>query len=276
MKKYTSAPLPFQGQKRRFVHQLEELAVRLGGGGGATFVDLFGGSGLVSHGLKYTCPHCRVVYNDYNHYGERLANVGRTNEMLRALRPIVSGVTRTRRIDEPVRSQVVAEVERWAKSGYVDWFSLSSNLLFVMNYAHSLEELVGQTLYNRIRQDDYNVEGYLEGVEVVSMDYRQLFDQFRLASDVVFVLDPPYLSTDCGTYKSDGYWRLTDYLDVLKCLQGTRFVYFTSSKSAIIELADWMGRNQAIGNPFDGANVHRLHVGGVALNYDDIMLVKAV
>ena len=35
MKKYTSAPLPFQGQKRRFVHQLEELAVRLGGGGGA-------------------------------------------------------------------------------------------------------------------------------------------------------------------------------------------------------------------------------------------------
>ena len=217
-----------------------------------------------------------MVYNDYDHYGERLANVGRTNEMLRALRPIVSGVTRTRRIDEPVRSQVVAEVERWARSGYVDWFSLSSNLLFTMHYAHSLEEFAGQTLYNRIRQDDYNVEGYLEGVEVVSMDYRQLFDQFRLVSDVVFVLDPPYLSTDCGMYKNDSYWRLTDYLDVLKCLQGTRFVYFTSSKSAIIELADWMGRNQAIGNPFDGAKVHRLHVGSIALNYDDIMLVKAI
>ena len=41
MKKYTSAPLPFQGQKRRFVHQLEELAVRLGGGGGGG-----GGGGL--------------------------------------------------------------------------------------------------------------------------------------------------------------------------------------------------------------------------------------
>ncbi len=77
-------------------------------------------------------------------------------------------------------------------------------------------------------------------------------------------------------YKSGSYWRLTDYLDVLKCLQGTRFVYFTSSKSAIIELADWMGRNQAIGNPFDGAKVYRLHVGGVCLNYDDIMLVKAI
>lgn len=214
-----------------------------------------------------------VDYSKFKDYGERLANVGRTNEMLRALRPIVSGYEQ--RIDEPERSRVLAEVERWAKSGYVDWFSLSSNLLYAMNYAHSLEEFAGQTLYNRIRQDDYNVEGYLEGVEVVSMDYRQLFDQFRLVSDVVFVLDPPYLSTDCSMYKSDSYWRLTDYLDVLKYLQGTRFVYFTSSKSSIIELADWVGRNQAIGNPFDGAEVHRLHVGGISPNHNEIVLVKA-
>ena len=107
------------------------------------------------------------------------------------------------------------------------------------------------------------------------MDYRRLFDRFRLVPDVIFILDPPYLSTDCGTYKSDNYWKLSDYLDVLKCLQGTRFVYFTSSKSTIVELADWMGRNPSIGNPFEGADVHRLHVSGICLNYDDMMLVKA-
>ena len=273
MKKFVSAPLPFQGQKRRFVKQLEEMAKEQKEN--AVFVDLFGGSGLVSHTIKRARPDCRVVYNDFDHYSERLANVGRTNAMLQALRPIVASVPHKMRIDEPVRSKVVAEVEKWNKSGFVDWFSISSNLHFTMNYSHDFEEFRKETLYNRVRKDDYDVEGYLEGVEVVSMDYRRLFDQFRLVPDVIFILDPPYLSTDCGTYRSDNYWKLSDYLDVLKCLQGTKFVYFTSSKSTIVELADWMGRNPNIGNPFEGAKVHRLHVKGICLNYDDVMLVKA-
>lgn len=273
MKKFVNAPLPFQGQKRRFVKQLEEMAERQKNG--AVFVDLFGGSGLVSHVIKRARPDCRVVYNDYDHYSERLAHAGRTNEMLKALRPIVAGVPHKMRIDEPVRSAVVAEVEKWNRTGYVDWISISSNLHFTMNYSHNFEEFRKETLYNRVRKDDYNVEGYLEGVEVVSMDYRRLFEQFRLVPDVIFILDPPYLSTDCGTYRSDNYWKLSDYLDVLKCLQGTRFVYFTSSKSTIVELADWIARNPMAGNPFEGAEVHRFHVGGVCLNYDDMMLVKA-
>lgn len=272
MKKYPSAPLPFQGQKRRFVKQLEEMAMSQKKE--AIFVDLFGGSGLVSHTIKRARPDCRVVYNDFDNYSERLAHIGRTNEMIRALRPIVADVPRKMRIDEPVRSLVIAEVKRWNESGYVDWFSLSSNLLFTMNYAHDFEEFSKETLYNRLRLEDYNGDGYLEGVEVVSMDYRRLFDRFRLVPDVVFILDPPYLSTDCGTYTNTSYWRLSDYLDVLKCLQETKFVYFTSSKSTIVELAEWIARNPTIGNPFEGAKVIRQHVSGIALNYDDMMLVK--
>ena len=273
MKKFVNAPLPFQGQKRRFVKQLEEMARRQTEG--AVFVDLFGGSGLVSHVIKRARPDCRVVWNDYDHYSERLANVGRTNEMLKALRGIVAGVPKKLRIEEPVRSAVVAEVERWNKAGYVDWISISSNLHFTMHYSRNFEEFCKETLYNRLRKDDYDVEGYLEGVEVVSMDYRRLFEQFRLVPDVIFILDPPYLLTDCGTYRDGAYWRLADYLDVLKCLQETQFVYFTSSKSTIVELADWMARNPMACNPFEGAEVHHVHVSGQALNYDDIMLVKA-
>ena len=79
MKKFISAPLPFQGQKRRFIKQLEEMAMQQKKE--AVFVDLFGGSGLVSHVIKRVRPECRVVYNDYDHYSERLANVERTNDM---------------------------------------------------------------------------------------------------------------------------------------------------------------------------------------------------
>ena len=136
----------------------------------------------------------------------------------------------------------------------MDWISLSSNLLFTMNYVLNFEELKKATLYNRIRQAEYNAEGCLQGVEVVSVDYKELFERFRLVPDVVFVIDPPYLSTDCGTYKSADYWNLSDYLDVLKCLQGTKFVYFTSSKSSIIELTDWISRNEFRDNPFSWAS----------------------
>ncbi|MBR1644193.1 MAG: hypothetical protein IJ684_02335 [Bacteroidales bacterium] len=80
---------------------------------GTVFVDLFGGSGFVSHTIKQARPDCRVVYNDFDHYSERLDHIGRTNEMLRALRPIVASVPSKMRIDEPVCSQVIAEVENW-------------------------------------------------------------------------------------------------------------------------------------------------------------------
>ncbi len=52
-------------------------------GEGTVFVDLFGGSRLVSHTLKQVRLDCKVVYNDYDNYSERLANEERTNALLR-------------------------------------------------------------------------------------------------------------------------------------------------------------------------------------------------
>lgn len=273
MKTYTNAPLPFQGQKRRFAKQIAEMAKQQKKG--SIFVDLFGGSGLVSHIVKYARPECRVVYNDYDNYQERLKNVHRTNAMLHSLRPILENIPHKMRIDEPTRSKVIAEVERWNKSGYVDWITLSSNLHFTMNYSRNFEEFRKETLYNKLRQTDYIVDGYLENVEVVSLDYRELFERFKLVPDVVFIVDPPYLSTDCSTYNNADYWRLSDYLDVLKCLQETNFVYFTSSRSSVLELIEWISHNKFKENPFNNARIFRMHVGGIALNYDDIMIVKA-
>ncbi len=57
-----------------------------------------------------------------------------------------------------------------------------------------------------------------------------------------------------------------------------RFIYFTSNKSSIIELCEWMGKNKTIGIPFE--NCHRIefnaHMNHNA-SYTDIMLYsKAV
>jgi len=106
------------------------------------------------------------------------------------------------------------------------------------------------------------------------MDYKDLFDRWNHIDGVVFLIDPPYLSTDCSTYSSN-YWRLANYLDVLQTLQGTNYFYFTSNKSSILELTEWMSNNLGADDPFAGSN--RVYMN-VKLNhnagYTDIMLYK--
>lgn len=77
---YNSAPLPFQGQKRRFVGEFRKALSQFPDA--AMFVDLFGGSGLLSHVAKQERPEARVVYNDFDDFRQRLENIPRTNALL--------------------------------------------------------------------------------------------------------------------------------------------------------------------------------------------------
>lgn len=151
---------------------------------------------------------------------------------------------------------------------------MSSSLMFSMKYKTNLEGMRKETLYNTIRMTDYPLcADYLDGLAVVSCDYRELYERYKDVPGVVFLADPPYLSTEVGTYKM--YWRLADYLDVLNVLRDKPFVYFTSNKSQILELCEWLGKNRTLGNPFEGCgksefNAHMNYNAG----YTDIMLYK--
>ena len=247
-KMYLSAPLPFMGQKRMFAKEFIKVLGQFPDS--TVFVDLFGGSGLLSHITKCVRPDAVVVYNDFDNYRQRLANIPATNALLSDLRQIVAGVPRNKRITGEAREKVLGRLAREEKEyGYVDYITLSSSLLFAMKYVLSLEDMRKETLYNTIRQTDYSkAEDYLEGITVTSEDYKEVFKRYKDVPNVVFLVDPPYLSTEVGTYKM--YWRLADYLDVLNVLKGHAFVYFTSNKSSILERCDWMGRNPFLDNPF--------------------------
>ena len=58
-----------------------------------------------------------------------------------------------------------------------------------------------------------------------------MFKCYKDIPGVVFLVDPPYLSTEAGTYRMS--WRLADYLDVLTILKGHSFVYFTSERAFV-------------------------------------------
>lgn len=271
-KNFTQAPLPFMGQKRRFLKQVK--AVLDNCPDNAIYVDLFGGSGLLSHTIKQYCPLAKVVYNDYDNYRLRLENVDNTNKLISDIRAIAIDCPKDKIIAEPQRSFIVKRVlQEEQTKGYVDYITLSSNILFSMKYVLSFAQLEKETLYNCIRLSDYNTENYLEGVVVESLDYKEMFSKYQEKSNVVFLVDPPYLSTDVGTYKN--CWKLKDYLDVLDVLNGTNYIYFTSHKSNIIELCDWIANKPAFYNPFAGSTTSTVN-NQVTFNssYTDIMLHK--
>ena len=56
------------------------------------FVDLFGGSGLLSHITKRERPDATVIYNDHDNYRERLENISRTNALFSDLRRLSEGI----------------------------------------------------------------------------------------------------------------------------------------------------------------------------------------
>ncbi|MBQ0907493.1 DNA adenine methylase [Flavobacterium sp. F-328] len=270
-KNYTAAPLPFMGQKRRFLKDFKNALTAFPPD--AIYIDLFGGSGLLSHTTKQFYPDAKVIYNDFDGFSERLANIDKTNLLIADIRLILNDSPSDKKISDSIKQKVIARVELEEQNGYVDYITLSSSILFSMKYVLSLEQLKKETLYNTVRQSNYTAEGYLEGLEVVSLDYKKLFNQYKNKPNVVFLVDPPYLSTETGTYKS--YWKLNDYLDVLQVLDGTSFFYFTSNKSSIIELCEWIETKTPMSNPFTGANrMETKNPVNFQTSYTDIMLFK--
>nr|WP_321409357.1 hypothetical protein [uncultured Carboxylicivirga sp.] len=272
-KTFSTAPLPFMGQKRRFLklykQSLNDFKTA------KVFVDLFGGSGLLSHVTKSILPNSMVVYNDYDDYHIRLLNTNRTNKILVTIREMVKGYPEDKKLDPAIKKKIIDYLRDQDKKGFVDYITLSSSLLFSMNYVVSLEELEKQSMYNCLRKSDYNADGYLDGLHIVKSDYKELFQLYKDIEGVVFIVDPPYLSTEVGTYKN--YWRLSDYLDVLNVLKESSYFYFTSDKSSIIELCDWLEKNLNATNPFIDTIKYEMKVQvNHNAGYNDIMLYKNI
>lgn len=272
---FIQAPLPFQGQKRRFLTYIKEILPLFKDK--KIFVDLFGGSGLISHTIKRARPDARVIYNDFDNYIERLENVAKTNKLLNDINYILRYCYKNKtlkpdeRIDREVGDKIFKRIKQ--EEGYVDYITLSASLSFSGRCCKSLEELEQKDIYNHIVQSKYDTKGYLQDVEVTHLDYKVLFEQYKNNPNVCFIADPPYFNTDNSGYSSGEEWSCSDFLDVINILQNVSYMYFTSNKTNIIEICKWIGENTNWKNPFLSAEIKTTR-GNVnfAASYIDIML----
>ena len=230
--------MPFQGQKRNFIKHFRELikdefrAHRNG-----IFIDAFGGSGLLSHNIKQIYPNARVIYNDYDNYSERLANIEATNEIFQAIEPITKKYKKGEKISGEDREKIIKIIDEYIKRGYfIDWLTLSSRFLFPGKYAHNEDELKKEKTFflNTPKMSLYQANGYLKGVEIVRKDAIELIKEFG-NKDVVLVLDPPYLQTDKAGHKC--FWGLRDFLKLIRLVREP-FIFFSSENSDILPYID--------------------------------------
>lgn len=232
MIQYTTAPLPFAGQKRRWLKQLEPIIRSLPSN--TTFVDVFGGSGLVSRLCKDIHPAARVIYNDYDNYSERLRHIKETEQLRQEIVSILSSIKHNARVPDEYKTLVLRAIQAHQdRYHYVDWITLSGWLLFTNNFAYSLEDLASRGFYahpSRTALSDADAsERYLRGLEIVSVDYRELLSVYKDVSNTILILDPPYLSTECSGYRGSS-WSCDDYLDLLTSMPTNNYLYFSSTK----------------------------------------------
>lgn len=105
-KEFLSAPLPFVGQKRMFAKEYKKILSSVKDVN--VFVDLFGGSGLLSHITKHCQPNATVVYNDFDNYRRRLEHIDRTNMLLMRLSELLAPLPRLKMLPKQYKEAVLA------------------------------------------------------------------------------------------------------------------------------------------------------------------------
>nr|DAU36977.1 MAG TPA: DNA adenine methylase [Bacteriophage sp.] len=238
---FKQAPLPFVGQKRMFLKHVQAVLDKHidGEGEGWTIVDVFGGSGLLSHTAKHIKPKATVIYNDFDGYAKRLKYIDDINRLRQIIFNHLHGVIpKNGRLSKEIKAEIINKINDF--QGYKDLNCLASWLLFSGQQVGSFEALFTKDFWNCVRQSDYPMaEGYLDGVEVVSESFHKLIPRYQSQEKVLLLLDPPYLCTRQESYKQATYFDLIDFLRLIN-LTKPPYIFFSSTKSEFIRYLDYM------------------------------------
>lgn len=245
MIRFKKPPLPFVGSKKNQIKNLENILSPISGlfeKNDLVFIDFFGGSGLLSRCIKDLCKNSFVIWNDYDDYKSRIDKIPQTNKIIASIRELGLSTQKNSKFTDSERDRIF-EVLREYKD--FDSVTMSNCLLFNGNFEDCEGIFNRKFLWNNLPSTPYDSEGYLEGLHRISKDFREI----SFSKDDILVLDPPYLNTFLSHYHT--YWRLKDFLDLMDLVvfhikNGGKFLFFSSSKSQIIELFEWFKNREGI------------------------------
>jgi hypothetical protein len=239
---YKQAPLPFIGQKKSMKAEFMQ-ALRENFNDSYTFVDLFGGSMLCSHITQHVFPLAKVVCNDYDDFISRLEKIPYTNSILAELRKHMCGKQKQEKVCPLDNERLHEWLKQLDDDKPIDMITITTNLCFSGCTCKSFEQLKVQPFYDNVRNKSYSCKNYLNCFEIVRMDWKQLFNQYKDQPKVCFIVDPPYFATVLRHYSNDD-WSIKNTLDVMKALIEVKdWIYFGCDKSGAQEMLEWFDDN---------------------------------
>ena len=269
-------PVTFQGNKtkhiERFIDYINNCEAQ-------TYVDLFGGSCFLSYVVHILKPNAKVICNDYDDYLQRLNNIDTTNEIIDAIKAITTNKHNEKYTPEQTQ-QIKSIIKDYKTKGrFIDVLTISNCLVFSGNFYLTVDELLKQNIYyNKLPKKNYEAQWYLnslQGIEFVKKDWQELFNEYKDNPDVCFISDPPYYGTNSDSYTGNS-WTLRNTLDTFEILKRPYFVYYTSEKSRLIELIDYLNDKFLSENKIQYQK-HIVQRGGLnkdAKSWNDIMITN--
>lgn len=238
-------PLSFQGNKKLWRTEIIELINEIkASDDSVVYVDLFGGSGIISHWIKHLKPNSVVIYNDYDNYTERLNKIDETNEIIEGLREITQGTKKDEKLSEELKNEIIELIESYNKP---DLLTIESLILFNKCRCSNktIEELKKSNFYNRITKNKISVDinEYLNGLIIEHKDWEKLYNEVKdkyKDKKIFYILDPPYIYTDKTGYDNQAhYWKLKDSLKIIRLLRDEKYwLYFNSDKSGFDDIIE--------------------------------------
>ena len=233
-------PISFKGNKSQHI---DDFINYINNCPSTFYIDLFGGSCYLSYVIHQLKPQAHIICNDYDNYRERLANINTTNEIIDKIKSITT-TKRYTKFNQQETQQIKDIITNFKNNNsFIDAITLSTCLCFSGNYYTTTDDLLKQTFYyNGLPKKHYDTKWYLDaldGIEFIKKDWQELFNEYKDNPNICFIADPPYLGTDKSSY-SNSFWRLSDALATIKILEHPYFVYYTSEKSELIELINFL------------------------------------
>ena len=232
-------PIPFQGNKKLWKNKFIDIIKEMGEYD--IYIDLFGGSGILSHWVKHVYPSSTVIYNDFDKYEDRCKQIKETNEILTRCREVCKDLKKKQQIDEEKTKEIKKIFKEYSNP---DLLTLKTQLQYTKRIDKnfkSFDDFFKEKLYNNLNGNDYKESGkYFEGLKIYSKDWHELFEEIIKkynGKKILFIMDPPYLYNDKSQYKNN-YWLLNDSLKLFEIIAGYDSLLFLSDKSGFKELID--------------------------------------
>lgn len=235
----TKPPIPFQGNKKlwkkKFIDIIKEM------GEYDIYVDLFGGSGILSHWVKHIYPSSTVIYNDFDKYEDRCKQIKETNEILTRCREVCKDLKKKQPLSE---EQTIKIKKIFKEYSNPDLLTLKTQLHYTKRIDKnfkSFDDFFKEKLYNNLNENNFKETGtYFEGLQIYSKDWHELFEEITKENKdkkILFIMDPPYLYNDKSQYKNN-YWLLNDSLKLFEIIASFDSLLFSSDVSGFKELID--------------------------------------